>query len=213
MFYDATIGRVVDAILIAWDGRRIAVLGARGAGKTHFVRFLASEPSPQDHKQTLAPDKLGNQRLALSDLDVRLKSLLDLSGAEEARGHWKRQVDKADFVFYLVRADKVLSDDANTMGRIASDGRHISDWLNSRDKRPKVCIVGTHCDLDPSFIGQTHNLHGDYTTRFRARPVIKSLIRSCGGAAEVELVVGSMMTPQSTRELVTDAFRHVMAEV
>lgn len=69
-----------DDIVIALKGKRLAVLGTRGVGKTHLVKFLATGSIPADYKQTVAPEKTSSRRFKLGDLDLKVKDSLDVSG-------------------------------------------------------------------------------------------------------------------------------------
>ena len=207
---DATLGRLWDAFLVFWQGKRVAVLGAPGVGKSHFIRFLTTGTIPVGYKQTLAPEKASGRRLHLGELDLKIKNMLDVGGGTEARAQWRKQVEAADFVFYLLRADQVLAADQLAEERVIADGRHLKDWLQNRSPRPKVCIVFTHGDLDSSFRGQFDNHHGDYVRRFREHAVVHKLVMLCGGTGQASLVVGSMKTLQATEELVLDVFKHIM---
>ena len=208
---EATFGRLWEAIVLYWHGKDVAVLGAPGVGKSHFIKFLTSGSIPTEYKQTVAPEKAAGRRLQLRDLDLKIKNMLDVGGGIEARGQWLKQVARADIVFYLLRADLIISQDAAVEERVLSDARHIKDWLKGRKPRPALCIVGTHCDHNSSFRGQFDNCHGDYVRRFRKRKVVHRLLMECGGVSQVLLVIGSMKTVQSTEELVFDVFKHVMA--
>ncbi len=44
-----------DNILIALKGKKLAVLGARGVGKTHIIKFLSSGSIPAEYKQDRCP--------------------------------------------------------------------------------------------------------------------------------------------------------------
>lgn len=206
---DVTLGRWWDALLVFWRGKRVAVLGARGVGKSHFIQFLSTGDIPVEYKQTLAPEKAGGRRLQLGELDLKIGKMLDVGGGTEARAQWRKQVEAADFVFYLLRADQVLAGDLLVEERVIADGKHMKDWLKDRSPRPKVCIVGTHGDLDSSFRGQFDNHHGDYVRRFREHAVVHKLVMLCGGTGQASLVVGSMKTLQATEDLVLDVFRHI----
>jgi hypothetical protein len=207
---DATLGRFWEDIVLYWQGKHVAVLGAPGVGKSHFIKFLTSGSIPTEYKQTVAPEKAAGRRLQLRDLDLKIKNMLDVGGGTEARGQWLKQVARAHIVFYLLRVDQIISGDAAVAARVLSDARHIKDWLKARQPRPALCIVGTHCDNDLSFRGQFDNHHGDYVRGFRQRPVVNRLVMECGGVSRAQLVIGSMKTVQSTEELVFEVFKHVM---
>lgn len=206
---DATFGRLWDAIVVALRGKHVAVLGARGVGKSHFIKFLTTGSIPLEYKQTVAPEKTSGRRLQLQELDLKIKAMLDVGGGIEARAQWHKQVNGADVVFYLFRVDHVNENNQAAVERILSDGRHLGEWLRDRKERPKLCIVGTHCDYDSSFQGQHDNFHGDYVTKLRNQPTVRKLTMLCGGMSQVSLVVGSMKTVQSTEDLVSDVFKHI----
>jgi hypothetical protein len=79
-----------DAVLMAWKGKRLAVLGARGVGKTHLIKFLTSGTIPAEYKQTVAPEKASARRFALGDLDLKVKDTLDVSGDKARAGYFLR---------------------------------------------------------------------------------------------------------------------------
>ena len=207
----ATIAHIWDAIVLFWQGKQVAVLGAPGVGKSHFIKFLTSGSIPTEYKQTVAPEKAAGRRLHLRDLDLKIRSMLDVGGGIEARGQWQHQFAQADIVFYLLRVDRIISGDAEIEARVLSDAKQINGWLKDRKSRPALCIVGTHCDRDPSFRGQFDNSHGDYVRVFRQRQVVHRLLMQCGGTKQTQLVIGSMKTIESTEDLVFAVFNHIMA--
>src|SRR4051812_38292644 len=64
-----------DDIVVALKGKSLAVLGARGVGKTHLITFLTSGSIPAEYKQTVAPEKMTARRFHLKELDLRLRIL------------------------------------------------------------------------------------------------------------------------------------------
>src|SRR5262249_21203756 len=73
-----------DDIVVALKGKKLAVLGARGVGKTHLITFLSSGSIPAEYKQTIAPQKASSRRFQLKDLDLKMKDTLDVSGDKAA---------------------------------------------------------------------------------------------------------------------------------
>jgi hypothetical protein len=62
----------------------------------------------------------------LEDLDIKVKETLDLSGDKAAYAEWKEVVNKADVVFYLLRADRLIAGDRDVEKRVqADDLKHI----------------------------------------------------------------------------------------
>jgi hypothetical protein len=54
-----------NEIVMVWKGKRLAVLGERGVGKTHLVKFLSTGSIPEEYKQTVLPEKAGARRFKL----------------------------------------------------------------------------------------------------------------------------------------------------
>jgi energy-coupling factor transporter ATP-binding protein EcfA2 len=198
-----------DDILIALKGKRLAVLGARGVGKTHLVKFLATGTIPAEYKQTVAPEKASSRRFSLKELDLKLKETLDVSGDKSAYAEWKKLHDEADVVLYLLRADQIIAGVSNVENRVRDDLRQISGWLEARTPRPHFFVIGTHCDLDPEFGSLSADRIGDYTDKFRQRPIVTELVCRAGGAQQTKVVLGSMKTLQDTEALVYQVFLQV----
>lgn len=200
-----------DEIQVALRGKRLAVLGARGVGKTHLVKFLTTGSIPANYKQTIAPEKASARRFQLKKLDLKIKDTLDVSGDKAAYAEWKELYDKADVVFYLLRADSLMAGDTDAANRVRDDLQHIGDWLSLRQPRPKLFIVGTHCDLDHEFPGRSTDRFGDYVDRFRRLPIVLELVARGGGTQQTKVVLGSMKTVRDTEELVYGIFQQVIS--
>ena len=200
-----------DDIRIALEGKRLAVFGARGVGKTHLIKFLTSGSIPAEYKQTVAPNNAPSRRFQLRDLDLKVKDIWDLSEDKAAYAEWKEQHDQADVVFYLLRADRLIAGDAAVEGRVRDDLRHIGSWLEARASRPRFFIIGTHCDFDGEFAGLSADKVGDYVDKFRKLPVVSELVARGGGAQQAKVVLGSMKSVQDTEALVYQIFIQVTA--
>lgn len=198
-----------DDILVALQGKRLAVLGPRGVGKTHLIRFLTSGSIPAEYKQTVAPHRASARRFQLKDLDLKVKDILDVSGDKAAYAEWKELHDQADLVFYLLRADRLIAADSDVETRASDDLRHIGGWLDARTPRPRFFIIGTHCDFDPNFSRLSADKLGDYQDNFRKLPIVTELVARAGGAHQTKVVLGSMKTLQDTEALVYQVFLQV----
>lgn len=198
-----------DQIVVALKGKRLAVLGARGVGKTHLIKFLASGSIPSEYKQTVAPEKASARRFQLKDLDLKVKDTLDVSGDKAAYAEWKELHDKADVVFYLLRADRLIAGDPAVELRVRDDLRHISGWLEARKTRPRFFIIGTHCDYDGEFTALSADRLGDYVDKFRKLPIVAELVARAGGAQQAKVVLGSMKSLEDTEMLVYQIFMQV----
>lgn len=200
-----------DQILIALKGKKLAVLGARGVGKTHLITFLSTGSMPSESKQTVAPEKTPQHRFQLRDLDLKLKETRDVAGGVTWYAEWKDIFDEADVVLYLLRADRLLAHDAEVEARVRDDLRHIGDWLDARTVRPTFFIIGTHCDLDSAFATLSPDREGEYIDSFKNLPTVKELVARGGGAKVVKVVLGSMKTDQGTEVLAYGLFKQVLS--
>lgn len=204
-----TIGLQWDQIVVRFKGKRLAVLGARGVGKTHLIKFLTSGSIPAEYKQTLAPEKAAKRRFKLKDLDLKIKDTLDISGDEAAYAEWKELHDSADVVFYLLRADRLIAGDSMVELRVRRDLRHIGGWLEARKSRPRFFIIGTHCDFDGEFTALSADRLGDYLDKFRKLSIVAELVARAGGAQQAKVVLGSMKSLHDTEMLVYQIFMQV----
>lgn len=195
-----------DDIVVALKGKQLAVLGARGVGKTHLVTFLTTGSLPAEYKQTVAPEKASSRRFQLNNLGLNVKDSLDVSGDKAAYAEWKELHDQADVVFYLLRADRLIAGDLDVEARVREDLKHIGDWLKSCKPRPRLFIIGTHCDFDSKFPSTSAEKFGEYVDKFRKLPIIVELVGRAGGAQQAKVAIGSMKTVQDTEALVYQVF-------
>lgn len=204
-----------DAIVIAWKGKKLAVLGARAVGKTHLIRFLTTGSIPTEYRQTVGTISAGKRRFDLRDLNLTIKDTLDVSGAKDAYAEWKRLHDESDLVLYLLRTDHLLGvgphaeQRESTETRVRDDLKHIGKWLDARPKRPPLFIIGTHCDYDPDHHNLSPETIGDYTDKFRRLPVMAELVARAGGASDVRVIIGTMKDVPGTEVIVYELFRQL----
>lgn len=198
-----------DDIIVKFKGKRLAVLGARGVGKTHLVKFLSTGSIPAEYKQTVAPEKVSSRRFQLKELDLKVKESFDVSGDKAAYGEWKELHDQADVVFYLLRADRLIAGDPDVEARVRDDLKHLGGWLETRPTRPLFFIIGTHCDFDAEFCSTSADKIGDYVDNFRRLPIVTELVTRAGGGQQAKVVLGSMKTTQDTEALVYQVFMQV----
>ena len=190
-----------DTLLIMLKGKRLAVLGARGVGKTHLVKFLTTGSLPDTYKQTLGTEKVSGNRFPLKDLDLTLKETFDVAGGDDAYSEWAALVKQADVVFYLLRADRVIAGDSTIEARIKRDMPQIKRWLKNQNPCPRFFIIGTHCDLDHEYTITPDDKRGDYQDKFRVLLDQKQLADQCD-----KVFLGSLKTIHDTENLVFRIF-------
>ena len=202
------VGTTVSYILYDhFRSKRIAVLGRRGVGKTHLIQFLSTGSIPISYRQGIGRKKVPGRRLQLKDLNLKLNDMQDIGGNDY--GLWKEELNKADFVFYLLRADQLIAHEAEVEASVRQDLRHIGEWLEQHQAPPKVVIVGTHCDLDPEYNNLTSDTYGDFYDYFCQLPIVTELVAMAGGRRNVHIILGSMKDTEQTEDIVYRIFKEV----
>ncbi len=211
------------AIVLNWDkivtqlkGKKIAILGARGVGKTTLISFLTTGCVPESSKQTIRSGNAKGRRFSLRELDLKIKDTRDLPGGPDAYAEWKELFDEADLVFYLLRIDKLVESDAEAENRVRRDMKQIESWLKElKDQRPlpRLFIIGTHGDLaNPDLTTLPENEQGNYQDRIRALPIIQECVQRAGGSHNTKVVLGSMKSKEETEALVFGIFSQVESQ-
>lgn len=190
--------RIRDWLLISLKGKRIAVVGARGVGKTQLLSYLARGELPSQPGQTLLPAKMPARHFKIAGRDVPLKSMLDLSGDTSNYLEWRRLIKKADITLYLIRFDLLAADDADHKKRVSDDAQHIREMVG--EAKP-IVIVGTHCDLDPRFGQVTPESIGTYSDMFRRNTTVYEVALRIGKPERIRYAFGSLKTLDSSQRL------------
>lgn len=199
-----------DDIIIWWKGKKLAILGARGVGKTTLIRFLTTGSIPESYKQTIRPENAKGRRFQLRSLNLKIKDTRDLPGGPDAYAEWKAIFDEADVVFYLLRIDKLMERDTEAENRVRRDMKQIEGWLKERPPSPLLFIIGTHGDLaNPDLTTIPENERGDYEDRIRALPIIQECVQRTGGGHNTKIVLGSLKSRGETEALVFGIFSQV----
>lgn len=158
-------------------GKKIAVLGALGVGKTSLIRFLSTRTITGVYVPTLGAEPVKGLKLNLRDLQLKFRETSDVSGSDLAYGLWEELFNDADLVFYLFRVDQVKSGNVETRARILQDAKQIRQWIDGKKKDiPTVLAVGTFCDLDPEYIPNPSSM-GKYQDGFMRLEIMREIVR------------------------------------
>jgi hypothetical protein len=135
---------VLDSVVIALTGKRIALLGQRESGKTRFHRIIHGLPD-EPLERTPYADPMGKARNR--EMKLAVKPGYDFAGAEVGYYDWAAEVREATLVFYLFDAYK-LRQEPEYEERFRKDAKKISEW-NLAGK--ELYLIGTHADVDPEY--------------------------------------------------------------
>lgn len=184
-------------------GKKFAVLGERGTGKTALINFLTKGTFSKEYAQTLMPEKTDSNHIELKDLELKIEESKDIPGAEHFYGDWEDITKNADVVLYLLRVDELMAENKSTEERVKQDMRQIGNWLKETPKEFPLFIIGTHCDLTvPDFTKLPKNKKGDYEDKMRGMSVFRDIELLGGGNKKVRVVFGSLKSKDATEDLV-----------
>jgi energy-coupling factor transporter ATP-binding protein EcfA2 len=198
-----------DNILYVMKGKKIAVLGERGVGKTTLLKYMEKGILIERYKQTIDKKQIEKKRIKLGDLDIYLRKTDDVSGSKDAYGVWKNIFDSSDLILYIVRTNELLNLNPTTEKRCQEDLGQIHGWIKESKAKKQFFIVGNHWSSDPEFQKLTPDTMGNYVDRFRALPVVKKMTQLAGGSATVKVALGSLATERDADYLITRIFEQV----
>lgn len=193
-----------ESILDRIKGKRIAVLGEREVGKTTLISYLLHGTLPAEYVQSMGAEKVNNGNgFQLKDCDLRVRDMADVAGGREEYSHWRNEVLKADYVFYLLRGDKPITK------RAKADVQQVVRWLEERatERPPQVVLIATYCDRDEAFLALGPHNFADYVERFARQPEVAELVSLLGGFRLTKVMVGSLKSTDYCAQLVTNIFK------
>ena len=195
-------------------GKKIAVLGAHGVGKTCLIKFLTEGTITAEYIQTLTPIPIKATKLDLRELHLRFRETIDVSGSISGSalvyGEWKEVFDDADIVLYLFRVDEIKKGKPETIKGILQDAKQIKQWeddLNNRKRAlPIVVVVGTFCDKDPEYNNCVPSTFGNYQDNFMSLSIVQQLLRHIDAK---RWILGSMANSLNTEALAYRLFNTI----
>lgn len=197
-----------DDLLIKLSGKKVAVIGQRAVGKTHLITFLSTGSIPTEYEQTLEATKSKQRRFQLQGLDLKLKPMIDVSGAKDAYKVWKKCVEESDIVLYLFRADLLYKDDEATQTRVIDDIHQIKQWIKNKKHSRRFFIIGTHCDLIPEYAALNKNTKGDFKDSIAKLDVVKEINQL---VPSEEMFLAAMNDQKGTEELIYKVFYQIQS--
>lgn len=196
---------IYDFFLITFKGKKIAVLGERGTGKTRLLNFI-TEGKVTDNPQTAYPIKVPAAVSTIGNDTVVISNTLDVPGGPRSDTEWERVFKKADHVFYLFNAEKLLKDYSSTRKRIESDIRRMDEWLEGMGSDNfKITFIGTHCDLVDGFADSSDFHIGDFHDKFLSMDIFNFWNCKSKQWNNVKLVLGSLLDKKSIEYVISKA--------
>lgn len=194
-----------ESLIISLKGKRVAVLGERSVGKTVLLRFLASGEVPDEYmqpEQTMLTEKVKRKRFAMGDLKLDLKETRDVSGGPDAIEEWKALYDEADIVLYLINSQQV------NQQRIRRDLEKLESWRKARTPQPKLVVMVTHMDLDPTYVATPASGLGYFRDSFVKLNLDAGLSKL---SHRPPIILGSLVSRDQAAKLVATLIKTVTA--
>ena len=195
---------ITAACYSAWKSTTIALLGARGAGKTTLCKFLTEGEVPTNPRQTTNTRKHEVTNFPIDDLDLKISEVEDLPGDKSQYAEWKRASSDNSTIFYLFRVDLILSGDEKHIIRTVNDVKHLGEWIDPTKK--KLVLIGTHCDKIPHAYSDGDEITSEIIDKVHNNIHIKKIISHAGESKKPKIYLGSLKNLQSCETLVKTIF-------
>ena len=201
------------ALLRKLKGKKLAVLGEQGVGKTCLIHFLTTGSIPRKYEPDSFARKVRGRRFKLRDLKLNIPSLKHLPGSADDYAQWEEVTNEADIVLYLFRTDRLMKEHKPTEARVRKDMGQIKRWLQKKQKKQKgfpLFLIGTHCDLtNPDFTTLSPDKRSIYKNKVREMPMFQKMVLLGGSTRKVRFVPGSLKSSITTEQLVYDLYGEI----
>lgn len=199
----------IRALVKKLNGKRFAVLGEKGVGKTVLIKFLTEGVFTRKYDPTILEEKTKKNVLKLKDLKFVIKESKDVGGLQGNWGLWRNIFLHSDIILYLFNVNKFLS--KKNIKRMKQDINHIEKWKgNSEGKEKKILLIGTFVDKIPRISMDSDRVMANLRQKLLQTEVMDECIMKLGGGGKVKLIIGSMVDKASTMKLVHLLLKQLM---
>ncbi|MFC0821054.1 GTPase domain-containing protein [Moraxella marmotae] len=192
-----------------WSGKHIAVLGGRGVGKTTFIEYLKTGNVPKvKPDQTGTVDKYEAMKVEIEGITLYISSGYDVSGVKENHEEWRKQIEKADIVFYLLDINKVLRKDERYIKNTEQDLDGIEESIARRQEKMTVFLIANHADEQPDY---TNNFT-KFEEKVGKQRILEQAVINLGGTKYCKVIIGSLKNEEQAKKLVTNILKSYDAD-
>ena len=191
------LGLAVYRLVKFLSGKRLAILGGQGVGKTTLFSTLRDGKTPKATRETVDSEPGATFILEVAGRSVHFDIPRDLRGNDGVGfPEWKKSFLDADYVLYIFRSDKVLAGDAKTLEEMERHFLLMKGWLDRAKNSPsKIVLIGTFADQSGPYSGKRSELH----QAVAETQLVKAALVKLNNAG---LVVGSLVNTRSATAVV-----------
>lgn len=121
------------------------IIGSEGIGKTILNKALRDEEydKEKDFGTSIKPVELPEKTITIEGKNIRIRSGVDITGADNLRNSYKKYIRRNTIVVLLFNTEKYMSNDYKEVRDVAGRIRGLKEI---RDNLHDVYIIGTHYD-------------------------------------------------------------------
>jgi hypothetical protein len=183
----ARLREFVDGIAIATRGKRIGILGPRGAGKTTLHTYLRDGELTHAYRPTLGAAPTHKVRRTLADANnPRRFARLLLKGGQDVGGdrltnyeQWEAVVRDSHFLVYLFDTERLVAGDDEHRREVVGDCTVVGQSIRKHhgdSNTPRLVVVGTHCDRVAGYAASTDPAYLEFDRRVRALQAVGDVL-------------------------------------
>lgn len=201
---------------------KVAILGAKGVGKTTLYNFLVPNEKLTDglfgygelnvidrvYKEvsffdslTLKSDRSQQRLFAMKDEIFIFNKDFDFSGDEINRGKWEKVIYGADYIFYLIKSNLVFQNNEEYLVKIEEHVTYIKNIIETNNVNKKLYLICTHCDLIEEY---TTDESLFYDT------IVRRLFKV--NQKDTEIIAGSLKDQENITELTKNICEYLVLE-
>lgn len=183
-----------------YTGKKIAVLGARGVGKTSFFTFLEKGEISEQHEQTYCKQKKEGIFIKLDDKKIIFGSTYDVGGKDY--GSWLDLIQVSDIIVYMMDINRVLKKDTLYIMTVREDLSKIAEQIREQEQKKgnklNVILMLNHADEYQLY----YSSFMEFEKKTLHNALVNEVILMLGGTTKCQVIIGSLKTPDEAKKLV-----------